>query len=76
MTNAEYVQSVRERNGVTVQAIDGERFPAIADMEGPFRYRTGHVLYYDPREGAYYDRTRDLYLSVDEANAIVLDIRS
>lgn len=31
-------------------------------LEGPFKFRSGVVLYYDPREGAYYDPTSDVYL--------------
>lgn len=32
-------------------------------LEGPFVFQTGAVLYYDPREGRYYDRRTDLYVS-------------
>ena len=35
-------------------------------MEGPFRFRTGRILYYDPREGQYYDSKRDMYLPREE----------
>jgi hypothetical protein len=35
-------------------------------MEGPFRFQSGRVLYYDPREGAYYDRKTDMYLDRNE----------
>jgi hypothetical protein len=31
-------------------------------LEGPFHYPNGQVLYYDPREGAYYDPTTDFYV--------------
>lgn len=34
-------------------------------LEGPFSY-TGRVLYYDPKEGAYYDPRSDFYLSNEE----------
>lgn len=34
-------------------------------LEGPFVF-SGRVLYYDPREGAYYDPTTDWYLPKDE----------
>lgn len=36
-------------------------------LEGPFRYPSGRVLYYDPREGAYWDPRTDFYLSHEEA---------
>lgn len=43
-------------------------------LEGPFKYRGGEVLYYDPRHkgGTYYDPTTDMYLSHDEAARIVM----
>jgi hypothetical protein len=28
-------------------------------LEGPFHYPNGAVLYYDPKEGSYYDPTTD-----------------
>ena len=31
-------------------------------LEGPFHYPNGQVLYYDPREGQYYDPTTDFYV--------------
>lgn len=36
-------------------------------MEGPFQFKCGWVGYYDPREGKYYDRGRDLYLTAAQA---------
>jgi hypothetical protein len=35
-------------------------------LEGPFHYPNGAVLYYDPREGQYYDPTTDFYVPHDE----------
>lgn len=35
-------------------------------LEGPFQYPNGQVLYYDPKEGAYWDPRTDFYLSYDE----------
>ena len=35
-------------------------------LEGPFHYPNGAVLYYDPREGEYYDPTTDFYVPRDE----------
>ena len=46
--------------------------PPIRGMEGPFRYKSGHILYYDPREGKYYDRGADMYLTDDEAMKIIM----
>lgn len=38
-------------------------------LEGPFNF-SGRVLYYDPREGQYYDPTTDFYVDYDEWNLI------
>jgi hypothetical protein len=46
--------------------IDMDRYPEINGLEGPFRTRSGHVIYYDPIEGSYYDKDRDMYISNDE----------
>ena len=34
-------------------------------LEGPFNF-SGRVLYYDPKEGAYYDPTTDFYVSHED----------
>ena len=39
-------------------------------LEGPFTYPNGQVLYYDPREGKYWDPTTDFFVDHDE----VLDL--
>jgi len=40
-----------------------------AGLEGPFNF-TGRVLYYDNKEGQYYDPTTDFYVEQDEMDAI------
>ena len=35
-------------------------------LEGPFHYPNGSVLYYDPKEGKYYDPTTDFYVSNED----------
>lgn len=47
---------------VTMPGIDKNEYPPIPGMEGPFQYRNGKILYYDPREGKYYDRKTDMYV--------------
>lgn len=37
-------------------------------LEGPFFYVNGQVLYYDPKEGQYWDPTTDFYLSQSEVD--------
>ena len=38
-------------------------------LEGPFNFG-GRVLYYDNKEGAYYDPRSDFYVEQDEMNQI------
>ena len=38
-------------------------------LEGPFSF-SGRVLYYDPKEGQYWDPRSDFYISNEEMNAI------
>lgn len=47
-----------------VAPIDRERYTDLSyqGLEGPFRTKRGGVLYYDPKEGKYYDRDRDMYV--------------
>jgi hypothetical protein len=39
-------------------------------LEGPFVYANGQVLYYDPKEGAYWDPKTDFYMSNEEMDAV------
>jgi hypothetical protein len=39
-------------------------------LEGPFVYPNGRVIYYDPKEGAYWDPTTDFYLSYEESSSL------
>jgi hypothetical protein len=39
-------------------------------LEGPFYYSNGRVLYYDVKEGQYYDPTTDFYVGKDEMDEI------
>jgi hypothetical protein len=39
-------------------------------LEGPFHYPNGQVLYYDPKEGSYYDPLTDFYVPLDEVNEL------
>ena len=50
----------------TMPPIDHERYSARPGLEGPMMTRSGKVLYYDPKEGKYYDSDTDMYLSYDE----------
>ena len=39
-------------------------------LEGPFFYANGRVLYYDVKEGQYYDPTTDYYVEQAEMDQI------
>jgi len=46
-----------------------EKYGPRAGLEGPFNFN-GRVLYYDVREGQYYDPTTDFYLEQAEMDLI------
>jgi hypothetical protein len=46
-----------------------DKYGARKGLEGPFNF-SGRVLYYDPKEGSYYDPCTDFYVSQDEMNQI------
>ena len=39
-------------------------------LEGPFFYPNGQVLYYDPKEGKYYDPTTDFYVEYEDVQEL------
>jgi hypothetical protein len=41
-------------------------FETRIGLEGPFEYPNGRVLYYDPKEGSYWDPLTDFYVGHDE----------
>jgi hypothetical protein len=57
--------------GYTVtRGIDTERYQARDGLEGPFSAKNGKVVYYDKREGKYYDPDTDMYIEHDEWQAM------
>jgi len=62
-------KSVKE-GAYNVPPINTERYGERAGLEGPFRTKAGKVVYYDPKEGAYYDPDSDIYLSYEEWAAL------
>ena len=42
------------------------KYVARDGLEGPFSTLSGKVVYYDPKEGKYYDPDTDMYMSYDE----------
>ena len=46
--------------------MDANKYPEMPGLEGPFTMMSGKVVYYDPKEGAYYDKDTDMFMSYDE----------
>ena len=46
--------------------MDKDKYQERDGLEGPFQTRSGKVVYYDPREGSYYDPDTDIYMSYEE----------
>lgn len=46
--------------------IDKEKYQDRKGLEGPFRLANGKVVYYDDKEGSYYDPDTDMYISYDD----------
>ena len=70
MSKKDFVRMVRDKD--KVPNLKGDMGP-ISGLEGPFQYRSGAVLYYDPKAGKYYDRGRDMYLDDDEASSLIME---
>lgn len=45
-------------------------YTARKGLEGPFQYPNGRVLYYDPKEGQYWDPRTDFYVPNDEVSEL------
>lgn len=52
----------------TILGERNNRWQPRKGLEGPFYFATGRVLYYDTKEGQYYDPTTDFYVPQDEVN--------
>ena len=53
-----------------VPDIDREKYQERSGLEGPFRTKSGKVVYYDKREGKYYDPNTDMYIEYDDWQAM------
>ena len=52
-------------NGVK-QYPDDDKYPHVAGLEGPYKFKNGAVFYYDPKVGMYYDSDNDKHISYSE----------
>ena len=62
-----FIKEVRE--GYKVLPPMDSKYVERDGLEGPFTTLSGKVVYYDPKEGKYYDPDTDIYMSYDEWNA-------
>jgi len=64
--NKAFWQATQSKFGPSGKSIDPDEYPAIKGLEGPFYIASvGKVLYYDPKEGKYYDRKTDFYVDAE-----------
>ena len=70
MSKKDFVRMVRDKG--KVPNLKGDMGP-LPGLEGPFQFRSGAVLYYDPKAGAYYDRGKDMYLDREEAARLTME---
>ena len=52
--------------GYTVLGERDVRFQPRKGLEGPFYFANGRVLYYDTKEGEYWDSLTDFYVPKEE----------
>ena len=50
--------------------MDRDKYQERDGLEGPIMTKSGKVVYYDPKEGSYYDPDTDIYLTHDEWKAL------
>lgn len=53
---------------VTGKSVQAHSYGPRKGLEGPFMYPNGRVIYYDPKEGKYWNPSTDFYLSHEEAS--------
>ena len=63
---ADYMDGEELQEGYKVMPPMSDKYIARDGLEGPFSTLSGKVVYYDPKEGSYYDPDSDMYISYDE----------
>jgi len=53
-----------------VPGYDKEKYQEREGLEGPFHTKSGKVVYYDKKEGSYYDPDTDMYVSYEDWQAM------
>ena len=54
----------------TLPRIDTEKYQERDGLEGPIATRSGKTVYYDPKEGKYYDPDTDMYIADEDMIAL------
>ena len=62
-------ESTNEGYTVT-RGIDKDRYQERRGLEGPFQTKSGKVVYYDKKEGKYYDPDTDMYIDHEDYRAL------
>ena len=62
---ADHMDGQEINEGYKVMPPMDPKYVARKGLEGPFTTLSGKVVYYDPKEGKYYDPDTDIYLSYD-----------
>lgn len=65
------VETAFLKSGINALPIDKRLYPTRTDLNGPFRYRTGEVLYFDPKRNSYFDSKTGNHLSIAEAKELM-----
>ena len=63
---ADYMDGEELKEGYKVMPPMDPKYVERKGLEGPFTTLSGKVVYYDPKEGSYYDPDTDMYISYDE----------
>ena len=50
--------------------LDRVKYQKRPGLEGPFQTKSGQPVYYDPKEGKYYNPDQDTYLTYEEWKAL------
>ena len=64
-----YNQAKETNEGYKIMPPMDPKYVERSGLEGPFTTLSGKVVYYDPKEGKYYDPDTDMYMSYDEYQA-------
>lgn len=68
---ADYIDLSAVNEGFSILPdIDREKYQERDGLEGPIQTKSGKVVYYDPKEGSYYDPDTDMYMTYDEWRAL------